>query len=61
MVHEYSYKTYEYISKLANYILQILNQTFQRVDQSATWLTASWFVGELPCYRIGQLVEKLTH
>ena len=52
--------SHEYISKLANYILQILNQTFQRVDQSATWLTASWFVGELPCYRIGQLVEKLT-
>jgi len=33
------------------YILQILNQTFRRVDQSATWLTASWFVGELSCYR----------
>jgi len=22
----------------------------KRDDQSATWLTASWFVGELSCY-----------
>jgi len=35
-----------------DYILQILNQTFQwldyspRVNQSATWLSASWSVGD---------------
>jgi len=37
-------------------MLQIVNQTFRRVDQSAviqsaTWQTASWFVGELSYYR----------
>jgi len=35
---------------LSDDVLQIFHQTFQRVDQSATWLTASQFISELSGY-----------